>query len=150
MDEGISSGGVRPVPVVRLIIRDEDGRILVLRRQNTRHALGEWCLPGGKVDYGETVEQSIVKELLEETSLACTTSRFLFYQDSIPSRPGGMHCINLYFECRVEGEVRLNDESSEFAWIGPTDLARFPLVFRNDLGLLRYWKEKGAVTGGPA
>jgi 8-oxo-dGTP diphosphatase len=150
MDNPRKSEEIRPVPVVRLIIKDNDDRVLILRRQNTSHASGEWCLPGGKVDYGETVEQSIVKEILEETSLVCAASRFLFYQDSLPMKQAGMHCINLYFECVVEGEIRLNDESSEFAWIGPADLARYPLAFRNDLGLMRYWKEKGVATGGPA
>jgi 8-oxo-dGTP diphosphatase len=139
-----SYGGVNafPVPVVRLIIADSGGRVLILRRQNTNHASGEWCLPGGKVDYGETVEESIAKEVREETSLTCVASRFLFYQDSLPPTPGGMHCINLYFKCRVEGEVRLNDESSEYAWISQGDLPGYQIVFRNDLGLMRYWREK--------
>jgi ADP-ribose pyrophosphatase YjhB (NUDIX family) len=133
-----------PIPVVRLIITDADGRVLVLRRENTSHASGEWCLPGGKVDYGEAVEESIVKEVREETSLACVGSKFLFYQDSLPLQPGGMHCINLYFECRVEGTVLLNEESSDHAWILKGDLPRYSLTFRNDEGLLRYWREKQA------
>lgn len=132
----------RPVPVVRLIISDRDGRVLILRRHKSEYASGEWCLPGGKVDYGETVEESIAKELREETSLTCVASRFLFYQDSLPMKPGGMHCINLYFECEVEGTIRLNDESSEFTWLSRSELPARSLAFRNDLGLLRYWREK--------
>jgi 8-oxo-dGTP diphosphatase len=132
---------LNPVPVVRLIIPDAHGKVLILRRHKTVYGAGEWNLPGGKVDYGRIVEDEVRKELMEETSLACTSMRFLFYQDSLPLKPGGMHCINLYFECSVKGSVTLNDESSRFAWIGPEDLNRFPLTFRNDAGLLRYWKE---------
>jgi len=139
-----NNASIHPVPVVRLIITDSGGRVLVLRRENTSHASGEWCLPGGKVDYGETVEESIVKEIREETSLICTSARFLFYQDSLPMKPGGMHCINLYFECRVEGTIRLNEESSEHAWISQGDMPRYALTFRNDEGLMRYWREKQA------
>lgn len=147
MDESNAMSKSFPVPVVRLIIKNADGQILILRRQSTSYASGEWCLPGGKVDYGETVEESIVKEIREETSLNCTATRFLFYQDSLPMKPGGMHCINLYFECEVEGRVRMNEESSGHAWISQGDLKRYSLTFRNDEGLLRYWSEKQEEKG---
>ena len=129
-----------PVPAVRLIVTDTAGRVLILRRQNTGSGEGQWCLPGGKVDYGATVEQAVHTELKEETGLDCLETRFLFYQDSLPLEPGTMHCINLYFWCRAAGDLVLNRESSEFAWIGREQLADHPLVFRNDEGLERFWK----------
>jgi 8-oxo-dGTP diphosphatase len=137
---------VYPIPVVRLIIADSAGKVLILQRQNTMHAGGQWNLPGGKVDYGRIVEDEVRKELLEETSLACTSMRFLFYQDSLPLKPGGMHCINLYFECSAKGSVILNEESSRFAWIGPEDFEHYKLAFRNDEGLSRYWHMCGSIS----
>jgi 8-oxo-dGTP diphosphatase len=128
-----------PIPVVRLIIPDAIGKVLILCRRNTSYSEGLWNLPGGKVDYGRIVEEEVRKELLEETSLECTSARFLFYQDSLPLAPGGMHCINLYFECTVRGSIRLNEESGKFAWIGPKELKTYQLTFRNDEGLNRYW-----------
>ena len=130
-----------PVPVVRLIIADSAGKVLILQRQNNMQAGGQWNLPGGKVDYGRIVEDEVRKELLEETSLECTSARFLFYQDSLPLKPGGMHCINLYFECAARGSIRLNEESSQYAWVGPEDMKNYKVTFRNDEGLVRYWKE---------
>lgn len=132
-----------PVPVARAILPDGAGRVLILKRNAASTGGGEWCLPGGKVDYGETVEQALVREVHEETGLRCTTLRFLFYQDSLPLVEGGMHCLNLYFECATEGAVELNAESSEYAWIRRDDLERYPLTFRNDLGLRRYWASPG-------
>jgi 8-oxo-dGTP diphosphatase len=131
----------RPVAVVRLIVPDASGRVLILRRAPGTTDGGRWCLPGGKVDYGDTVEQAAVRELQEETSLRGTKLRFLFYQDSLPQAPGRMHCLNLYFECAAEGEVALNDESVEAAWISREDVPRFHLSFKNDEGLARYWAE---------
>jgi 8-oxo-dGTP pyrophosphatase MutT (NUDIX family) len=128
-----------PVPVVRLVIPDAEGRVLILRRQNCDYGEGLWCLPGGKVDYGDTVERTVAKELEEETSLECTESRFLFYQDSLPEASGLMHCINLYFECRVSGDIILNEESSEYAWIGRDELDSYEIIFRNKEALRRYW-----------
>ena len=132
---------IYPIPVVRVIIADNIGKVLILRRQNTLYSNGQWSLPGGKVDYGSKVEDEVRKELMEETALECTSMRFLFYQDSLPLIPGDMHCINLYFECSVKGSLYLNYESSQFAWIAPDDLKNYQLTFRNDEGLMRYWKK---------
>ena len=134
-----------PIPVVRLIVPDASGRVLILRRAANSTDGGMWCLPGGKIDYGDTVENAAIRELQEETSLRATSLRFLFYQDSLPPAPGRMHCINLYLKCAAEGEVILNEESVEAAWIGPQDLPRFPISFRNDEALVRYWKDVDAL-----
>ena len=129
-----------PVPVVRLIIPDEYRRILILRRQGGTHATNRWCLPGGKVDYGGTVRETVTKELREETNLECLSANFLFYQDGLPPAPGEMHCINLYFACRTKGDITLNDESSAFAWLDPVDVDEYHLAFGHDEGLRLYWR----------
>ena len=129
----------RPVTSVRLIVRNSDGRVLILRRDNSTHAKGGWCLPGGKVDYGDTVEETVIKELREETNLECTSTKFLFFQDSLPDKTSEMHVINFYFECKAQGELRLNEESSESAWVNQGDISSYEIVFGNDVGLERYW-----------
>jgi mutator protein MutT len=131
-----------PVPTVRLIVTNEQDKVLILRRQNTTHGHGAWCLPGGKVKYGQTVAEAVAAELREETGLECMGMRFLFYQDSLPPEPGTMHCINLYFECTTAGTVTLGDEASESAWIAPKDLDRYTLVFGNDAALRDYWRQR--------
>jgi ADP-ribose pyrophosphatase YjhB (NUDIX family) len=130
---------LHPVPIVRLIVLNKAGKVLLLRRSNTAHGDGLWCLPGGKVDYGELVEDACRKELSEETGIERHAFRFLFFQDSLPPSIKGMHCINLYFECRATSSVKLNRESSDFAWIGPDDIDGFDIAFRNDEALARYW-----------
>jgi mutator protein MutT len=132
----------RPIPVVRLIVTDSSGLALILRRAADSTGGGAWCLPGGKIDYGETVEQAAARELQEETGLRGRALRFLFYQDSLPPAPGLMHCINFYLECEVGGGLALNPESTDSAWIGPEDLSRYQIAFRNDEGLRRYWSER--------
>jgi len=129
----------RPVPIVRIVAPDSAGRVLLLRRRATSQGGGMWCLPGGKVDYGQTVAQAVVRELQEETTLVCEEARFLFLQDSLPTGPGGMHGINLYFECRTSGEVILNAESTAWVRVGPEDLSRYEVAFRGAEALDRFW-----------
>jgi len=118
----------RPVVAIRVFAFDAAGRILLLRRANSEYGEGKWCLPGGKLDYGDTPEGTVGKELAEETSLAAKHVSFLFYQNSPPIAAGKMHCLNLYFRCAVEGTVTLNEESSEFVWLTmPEALARKPI-----------------------
>jgi len=131
-----------PVPVVRAIIPDAAGRVLFLRRAAGTHGASGWCLPGGKIDYGNLVEEALRRELAEETGLSVEQSRFLFFQDSLPLDPGGMHCIDFYYECLCPGEPKLNAESTEFAWVDRQDVASLNLVFRAGEALERYWQER--------
>lgn len=128
-----------PITSVRLIVKNSDGQVLILRRSNSSHANGSWCLPGGKVDYGDTVEETAIKELREETNLECTSTEFLFFQDSLPDEASEMHVINFYFACVTKGDLQLNEESSESAWITQGDISSYEIVFNNAAGLEKYW-----------
>jgi 8-oxo-dGTP diphosphatase len=134
-----------PIPVVRALISDSVGRVLVLRRSATDHGAGYWCLPGGKMDYGETAEAALARELFEETRLRLVSCEFFLLQDNPPEQAEVMHCITHYYICRTEGEVLINDESCEFAWIGPGDLAGYEIVFRNDEAIRLYFRAAAAL-----
>lgn len=130
-----------PVPTVRAIIRDAAGRVLLLKRPDGDMDGGGGCLPGGKVDEGQTVEEAVAREIREETGLHCSSSRFLFYQDSPARQTESVHAINFYFACQAPGDVVLTDESVDFAWVAPSDLPGYRIVFRNDEGLARYFAD---------
>ena len=129
---------LRPVVAIRAITQDSHGRILLLKRANSEYGEGQWCLPGGKLDYNDTPEHTVEKELLEETGLAVADVNFLFYQNSLPTQPGKMHCVNLYFTCSCTGKVSLNEESSEFVWVTPEKALEFKPVFGADEAIRRW------------
>lgn len=58
------------------IVRDAEGRVLLIRR-GREPEVGHWGLPGGKVDWMETVEDAIVREIREETSLHVRLTRLI-------------------------------------------------------------------------
>ena len=126
-----------PIPVVRVIVTDPAGRVLLLRRAATDYGRDGWCLPGGKVDWNQAVADAAARELLEETGLSATSLSFLFYQDSFADQPGGLHCINFYFRATADGELRLNAESSGSAFVALDDLDGYEIVFGNRAALSR-------------
>jgi mutator protein MutT len=130
-----------PLLAVRAFIQD-DGKILILNRAPGDAYGNLWCLPGGKVDFGQTAEEAIVREVLEETSLECTSAQFLFYMDGLPEEPADKHYLTLFFECKVKGSLRLNRESSEFSWIGPEDIDIYKFAFDSDEAIQSFWSNK--------
>jgi len=78
----------------------QDGEILLVRHQKQDQTY--WLLPGGGVDYGETLTDALVRELKEETSLDIEVEQFLFVSDAIHPQ-GKRHIINVYFEGRIVG-----------------------------------------------
>ncbi len=142
----MGSDSLRPVVAIRVLAFDPAGRLLLLRRANSEYGDGQWCLPGGKLDYGDTPEGTVAKELSEETGLGAEDVTFLFFQNSPPLAAGKMHCVNLYFRCRPVGTVTLNEESSECAWLAPQEaLGRKP-VFGAEAAIRRWLASSSKST----
>jgi 8-oxo-dGTP diphosphatase len=81
-----------PLVTVDIIIKTPDG-IILIERLNPPHG---WALPGGFVDYGETIEQAAIREAKEETSL-CVTLEEQFHTYSDPKRDSRHHTISTVF-----------------------------------------------------
>lgn len=127
-----------PIPIVRLFVLDDQKRILLLQRSEGA-GKGDWCLPGGKVPCGETVEDALRRELKEETGLDVVSSRFLFLQDCLPAKEGEIQYLNLYFVVTWNGSVTLNDESLSFTWSPEDDKSGRQLVFGNQAAVEHFW-----------
>ncbi len=99
-----------PFPTVDIIIERDDGIVLIERRNEP---FG-WALPGGFVDYGETLEHAAVREAQEETSLIVSDLRLLgCYSD--PNRDPRLHAISTVFVGRGAGEPRAADDAAGLA-----------------------------------
>jgi len=119
-----------PIPVVRIILQDKEGKILFLKRGNTKYESGKWCLPGGKIESGETAEEACKKETKEETNLDISNLKFLFYKEGASKIDKEItHWLNLYFKADFSGDIKLNKESSDYVWLNPKDIDKFDLAF---------------------
>jgi 8-oxo-dGTP diphosphatase len=129
-----------PRIAVRAIITDKDNRILILKRYRTKYSPGLWELPGGKVEYGETLEKALGFEIFEETSLKISTSGFFSYLDGIPKNCKLPHYITMIFTCKARGKVSIGEESSDYRWISSDELEEYEMAFRNEEVMKKYWR----------
>ena len=97
-----------PVPTVDAIIELADGIVLIKRRNPP----AGWALPGGFVDYGETVEAAAVREAKEETGLDVVLTE-LFYVYSDPQRDPRHHTIGIVFIATAAGVPVAGDDAAE-------------------------------------
>ena len=103
-----------PVPTVDIII-EFGGGIVLIERANEPHG---WALPGGFVDYGETLEEAAVREAAEETGLRVELKRQLHtYSD--PRRDKRLHTISTVFIAIGFGELRAGDDAKGAAVYTP-------------------------------
>ena len=124
-----------PVPTVDVIIETGEG-IILIKRKNPPYG---WALPGGFVDYGETLEDAARREALEETGLEVVLKRQL-HSYSDPGRDKRLHTISTVFLACAEGRPTGGDDALEAAVFNKKDLP--PLVFDHQDILDDYYRTK--------
>ncbi len=106
-----------PIPTVDLIIHSGDG-ILMVKRRNPPEG---WALPGGFVDYGESIESAAVREAKEETGLDVELTR-QFHTYSDPERDPRHHTITTVFLAEAKGKAVAGDDAEEIGVFGKDNL----------------------------
>jgi 8-oxo-dGTP diphosphatase len=112
---------------VKVIIRDQDGRCLLIQRaSSSRGNPGKWEFPGGKVTLGEDFDQVVQREVSEETALTVCLQRALgTAQVELPTRK----VVYLILEADWEmGAVQLSSEHEDYVWRYPHELLEMDLV----------------------
>ena len=98
-----------PLPTVDIIIELEGRGIVLIQRKQPPYG---WAIPGGFVDYGESLEEAAVREAGEETSLQVTLIRQLHtYSD--PNRDARKHTITTVYAAQAEGTPRAADDAAD-------------------------------------
>ena len=130
-----------PIPTVDIIIeiKRENGQegIILIKRKNPPHG---WALPGGFVDYGESLEEAAVREAKEETSLNIRLkSQFHTYSD--PKRDPRKHTISTVYVATAQGKPKAQDDAQDIGIFTEEEI-NFPLAFDHRKILTDYFKQK--------
>ena len=119
---------IKPAAAVALF--DGDGRILLLRRKDN----DKWTMPGGTMDFGESLEQCAVREVREETGFDIEISGLIgTYTDPnvlIAYSDGEVRqeFTFVYAAKMKSGELKIDHESKEAVWVSIADALNLPLV----------------------
>jgi 8-oxo-dGTP diphosphatase len=96
-----------------------DDKILLVRRARSP-AKGFYSLPGGRVEFGETLHAALHREVDEETALKIQIIGLAGWREVVPGTSGGGHYLIMSFAARwISGEPVLNDELDDFRWLAP-------------------------------
>ena len=114
---------------------------LLLVRRGRGPAAGEWSVPGGRVERGETLHEAVVRETFEETGLEVVVDRFLGWVERSTTT---YHFVILDFAVTVLDPVQpvvAGDDAAEAAWVALDDVGDLRLVdglfeFLGDVGVL--------------
>jgi len=127
-----------PTPTVDIIIELSDRAarpIVLIERRNPPHG---WAIPGGFVDYGETVEAAAKREAQEETGLEVELiEQFYVYSD--PNRDPRQHTISVVFLAVATGEPQAADDAENLELFEPWQIPT-QLCFDHDRILRDYWR----------
>ena len=126
-----------PIPTVDIIIELESGGIILIRRKNPPPG---WALPGGFVDYGESLETAAVREALEETTLQVQLVE-LFHVYSDPNRDPRQHMLSTVFIATASGTPRGEEDAAEARIFSEQDLPA-QLAFDHSQILRDYFRYK--------
>jgi ADP-ribose pyrophosphatase YjhB (NUDIX family) len=113
------------VPAVNVVVANDAGEILLIRRTDN----GNWAVPGGAVDLGESVAQAAVRETLEEAGIHCAITGIVgIYSDPrhvilYTSNGEARQKFSIVLTARpLGGQPTPSSESSAVRWIPPSDL----------------------------
>ena len=128
-----------PLLTVDIIIELPGERVVLIERRNPPFG---WALPGGFVDYGETLENAAMREAEEETSLRPDSIvQFRAYSD--PNRDPRHHTVTVVFAARAAGEPAAGDDARNVGIFGLGDLPQ-DMAFDHGKILADYieWKKR--------
>lgn len=113
-----------------------NGKVVLIERANPPKG---WALPGGFVNYGETVEEAVRREVKEETGLLLSgLQQFRVY--SAPNRDPRGHCVSVVFVARGRGKLKAGDDARAYKLVELDEVIRENLVFDHRQILADYRK----------
>ena len=124
-----------------------DNRVVVVRRGH-EPLKGEWSIPGGVLEIGETLRAGAAREALEETGLVVEPGEVLEVLDRIVRDDQDriqFHYVLIDFLCKpISGELRAGGDAEEARWLSVVELANFPIA-DSATAVLRKGLERAAI-----
>ncbi len=135
----------RPIVGVGAVIIHENRALIVQRAYEPRK--GEWTVPGGVLELGETLRAGIEREVLEETGLVVKAGEVVDVFENIWPDPQGktqFHFVLVDFYCEVvSGELKPATDVADARWITADELATLDLIGKTAVAIKKGFERKG-------
>jgi 8-oxo-dGTP diphosphatase len=123
------------------VIKDRGNRLLLIKRGHEPGA-GLWSLPGGRIEPGETDQEAVAREILEETGLR-VECRDLLGTVELPGLGGAVIQVSDYRAVVTGGDLVSGDDAEDARWVSAAELDALPLTS----GLAGYLAAWDALPG---
>ncbi len=124
------------IPVVGVLIYNHKNEVLLVKNPKF---LDHWTIPGGKVNKGESIEETAKREIKEETSLEISNLKFISLKNSLDYKffPKGKHYVLLNFIAKEDGgKIKKSREVSDYIWINPHEALKRKDISETIISLL--------------
>ena len=119
-----------PIIGVGAVILNQQGEIVLIRRGKEPRR-GEWSIPGGRLEWGETLHDGLIREVREETGLIVEIGGLIDVVDAVTRNAAGdvlRHYVLVDFVTRlIGGELSAGSDAAEARWVPSRDLAEYSL-----------------------
>ena len=125
--------GKRITPGVPAIIKNSKGEILLEKRaKNVLLYPGYWGLPGGLIEYGETIEQAIRREIREELGV---DSKVIKYAKkpmmNFAEKGKKLQYLDIPVYCKIKGKPMAKDETQDVKWFAPKEIKKMKMAYNH-------------------
>ncbi len=138
-----------PLPTVGALIVNPEGKVLLIKSHKWHN---KYVIPGGQIEFGETIKQALKREIKEETGLDIYDIQYLFCQDFIYDRAywKKRHFVLLDFICRTNSsQVTLNWEGQEYVWASMDEIDKLPVDIYT-LKVIEEFRKRQLTTKQPS
>jgi 8-oxo-dGTP diphosphatase len=120
---------LQPILAVGAVVLHQN-RILLIRR-GKEPAQGQWAIPGGRVELGETMHTAVIREIMEETSVSIRPGELVYYFETIQPDPEGKiqfhYAIFDFMAEYLAGEPTPRDDALDARWVSAMDVQTYKL-----------------------
>jgi len=126
------------------LLLDPSARLLLLRRAPDAHlGAGQWGLPAGKIEAGETPAAAALREMDEEIGAGHEVELVRYAGPLRDTYYGGQFEIHLYLRYWMAGRIQLNHEHTDFAWVAKEAIREYDVMagIEEDIAILGFWPQ---------